>query len=93
MDPRHPQRVAASFASEGATLPFVAVPSLAMVAPGDEMTHADPSVGRSAFELAPGKKRWYGIGGGHCGLLYHPSALFDEASTVQAEFLATHLLG
>lgn len=72
--------------------PFVDVPSLMMVAPADEMVHANPAVSRQAFDLLPGEKQWYEIRGGHFGLLYHPSALFDEASTVQVEFLIAQLL-
>jgi hypothetical protein len=35
----------------------------------------------------PGPKQWHDIAGGHFGLLYWPSDLFDEASRVQTEFL------
>lgn len=72
--------------------PHVGVPSLMMVAPADEMIHANPEVSRAAFDLLGGEKEWYDIGGGHFGLLHHPSALFDEASSVQAELLTRHLL-
>lgn len=72
--------------------PFVTVPSLMMVAPADEMVHANPAVARAAFDLLGGEKEWYEIDGGHFGLLYHPSDLFDEATRVQAAFLARHLL-
>lgn len=72
--------------------PHVSVPSLMMVAPADEMIHANPEVGRAAFDLLGGEKHWYDIDGGHFGLLHYPSELFDEASTVQADFLARHLL-
>lgn len=72
--------------------PYVTVPSLMMVAPADEMVHANPAVSRRAFDLLPGEKAWYEIEGGHFGLLYHPSDLFDEASTVQADYLTRHLL-
>jgi hypothetical protein len=72
--------------------PYVTVPSLMMVAPGDEMPHANPEVSRLAFDLLPGQKEWYEIDGGHFGLLYHPSELFEEASSVQADFLRTRLL-
>jgi uncharacterized protein len=67
--------------------PFVKVPTLLMVAPEDEMVHANYTVARQAYELIPGPKQWYDIGGGHFGLLYYPSNLFDEASRVQTEFL------
>jgi hypothetical protein len=72
--------------------PYVTVPSLMMVAPGDEMVHANPEVSRRAYDLLPGGKDWYDIDGGHFGLLYHPSDLFEEASTVQAAYLTRHLL-
>jgi len=72
--------------------PYVTVPSLMLVAPGDEMAHANPEVSRQAFELLSGEKDWYDLDGGHFGLLYHPGELFDKASTVQAEYLTRHLL-
>jgi len=71
--------------------PHVTIPSLTMVAPADEMVHANPEVSRQAFELLPGTKDWYEIDGGHFGLLYHPSDLFDEASRVQSDYLVRHL--
>ena len=67
--------------------PFVKVPTLLMVAPEDEMIHANYAVARQAYELIHGPKQWYDIAGGHFGLLYYPSELFDEASRVQTEFL------
>jgi uncharacterized protein len=72
--------------------PYVTVPSLMMVAPADEMVHANPDISREAFALLPGEKDWYDLDGGHFGLLYHPSDLFDQASKVQAEYLTKHLL-
>jgi len=72
--------------------PYVTVPSLMMVAPVDEMVHANPAVSRRAFDLLAGEKDWYDLEGGHFGLLYHPSDLFDEASTAQADYLTKHLL-
>lgn len=71
--------------------PFVTVPTLLMVAPEDEMVHANYTVARQAFERIPQPKQWYDISGGHFGLLYHPSALFEEASRVQTEFLTKWL--
>jgi uncharacterized protein len=67
--------------------PFVKAPTLLMVAPEDEMMHANYAVAKQAYELIPGPKQWYDIAGGHFGLLYFPSDLFDEASRVQTEFL------
>jgi acetyl esterase/lipase len=71
--------------------PYVKAPSLMMVAPGDEMIHANPVVSRQAFDLIAGEKEWHEIEGGHFGLLYHPSDLFDEASSVQPAFLRSRL--
>lgn len=68
------------------------MPSLTMVAPADEMVHADPAVSRQAFDLLPAAKDWYETDGGHFGLLHHPSDLFDEASSIQAEYLTRHLV-
>lgn len=68
--------------------PFVKAPTLLIVAPQDEMVHANYSVARRAYDLMAGPKQWHDIAGGHFGLLYYPSALFDEASQVQTEFLS-----
>ena len=67
--------------------PFVSPPILMMVAPNDEMTHANYEVSRLAYKLLPEPKQWHDIAGGHFGLLYHPSALFDEAARIQSSFL------
>ena len=71
---------------------YVTAPSLMMVAPADEMTGANPDVSRAAFDLLAGERDWYEIGGGHFGLLHYPSDLFGEASRVQVDHLARHLL-
>lgn len=71
---------------------YVTVPSLMMVAAADEMVHANPEVSREAFDLLPGEKAWFDLDGGHFGLLYHPSDLFDQASCLQADYLTKHLL-
>jgi hypothetical protein len=67
--------------------PFVKVPVLFMVAPEDEMVHADYNVAKEAYKHFAGPKEWYDIAGGHFGLLYYPGALFEEASQIQASFL------
>jgi pimeloyl-ACP methyl ester carboxylesterase len=67
--------------------PFVKAPTLLMVAPEDEMVHANYSVARQTYELLSGPKEWYDIGGGHFGLLYYPGELYDEASRAQTQFL------
>ena len=71
--------------------PFVQAKVLLMVSPEDEMVHANYQVARRAFDLMPGVKSWYDIADGHFGLLYHPSPRFDEAVSVQAQFLSEQL--
>jgi hypothetical protein len=65
----------------------IKAPVLMIVSPEDEMVRASPQVARAAFESIPGAKEWYSIGGGHFGLLYHPSELFTDAVTAQVAFL------
>lgn len=71
--------------------PFVQANVLLMVAPEDEMIHANYDVARQAFALMPGFKTWYDIAGGHFGLLYCPGPLFDEAVAVQEKFFCDAL--
>ncbi len=62
-----------------------------MVAPEDEMVHANYEVSRGAFSLIPTHKEWYDIADGHFGLIYYPSTRFEEASSIQATFLRAQL--
>lgn len=71
--------------------PFVGAPILMMVAPEDEMVHANYAVAQHAYRLMPQPKQWYDIRDGHFGLVYYPGERFDEASRVQAEFLSAWL--
>lgn len=71
--------------------PFVQAKTLLMVAPQDEMMHANYDVAKQAFTFMRCFKNWYDIAGGHFGLLYHPGPLFDEAVSVQAKFFCQHL--
>lgn len=75
----------------GLCTPHIRVPILFMIAPEDEMPGANPAVARQAFEATPGPKELCEIAGGHFGLLHYPSALFDQASSVQRDFLIRHL--
>ena len=72
--------------------PFIAPPTLMMVALNDEMAHADHDVARLTYDLMPEPKQWHDVAGGHFGLLHHPSPLFDEASGLQADFFTRWLL-
>src|SRR5262249_31710731 len=63
-------------------------PSLMMA---DEMVHCNPEVTRAVFHLMRCLKQWADIDGGHFGLLYYPSEIFDQASTEQCAFLVEAL--
>lgn len=71
--------------------PYVQAKVLFMVAPEDEMVHANYGVAQQAYELIPTEKHWYDIRGGHFDLLYHPGERFNEATDVQAQYLRTAL--
>ncbi len=71
--------------------PYVGAPLLMMVAREDEMHGAKTEIARMAFDLAPQPKEWIELDGGHFGLLYYPSDLFDQASTAQRDFLIQNL--
>lgn len=72
-------------------IPHLKTPLLMMVAHDDEMEGANSEVARYAFNLAPEPKQLVEIDGGHFGLLFYPGTLFDEASTIQADFFVKHL--
>jgi pimeloyl-ACP methyl ester carboxylesterase len=71
--------------------PYVKVPVLMIVSPQDEMAGASPKLSRMMYEDLPGIKEWMEIDGGHFGLLYYPSELFDRASSAQCRFFKSHL--
>ena len=73
--------------------PYVQAKALFMVAPDDEMVHANYGVARQAFDALPTEKRWVDIRDGHFGLLYHPGERFDEAAGIQAGYLCSALMG
>jgi pimeloyl-ACP methyl ester carboxylesterase len=75
----------------GLCAPHLQAPILFMIAPEDEMPGSHPAVSRLAFAAAPAPKELFEIGGGHFGLLYYPSELFDQASRVQRDFLIRYL--
>jgi hypothetical protein len=71
--------------------PYLEVPLLMMVASGDEMPGASDRISHLAFEGAAGPKELVEVEGGHFGLLYHPSTVFDRASLRQRDFLEKQL--
>ena len=64
---------------------------LMMVAREDEIEGANSDVALYAFSIAPEPKQLIEIDGGHFGLLFYPSSLFDDVSTAQVDFFITHL--
>lgn len=72
-------------------IPHIKAALLMMVAYEDEMAGANSDVARYAFKIAPEPKKLLEIEGGHFGLLYYPSTLFDHASEAQANFFKEHL--
>ncbi len=75
----------------GIASPHLQRPLLMMIAPQDEMPGANPGVARAVYEAVPGPKELIEIDGGHFGLLWHPSELFDQASQAQRDFLVKNL--
>ena len=72
--------------------PYIEAPVLMMTGRNDEMVHCNPAVQQEVYEKISAPKELYEIDGGHFGLLWHPSALFDEASAKQTAFLQEVLL-
>ncbi len=73
--------------------PYIRAPTLVMVGRNDEMVHCNPDVTRATYDLMRCQKQWTEIDGGHFGLLYYPSELFEQASTQQSLFLVAALCG
>lgn len=73
------------------SIPHMKAAALMLVADNDEIGGANPEVARNAFRLAPEPKQLINIDGGHFGLLFYPSELFDQCSKAQADFFVKHL--
>lgn len=71
----------------GLCTPHLAVPSLWLIAPEDEVPGANPAVSRVAYDVAGGDKELVEIDGGHFGLLTWPGDLLDQSVGLQQEFL------
>jgi pimeloyl-ACP methyl ester carboxylesterase len=67
------------------------VPLLMVVSPDDEMPGAKAGISRLVFNQVQAPKEWFEIEGGHFGLLYYPSPIFDQASEAQINFLKKYL--
>lgn len=64
---------------------------LMMIAKEDEMEGASSTISRFVYDHITSPKELIEIDGGHFGLLYYPSELFDKASKAQCDFLKIHL--
>ncbi len=72
--------------------PFIRGRVLLMAGRDDEMIHCNPEVTSAVYGLMTCCKQWADIDGGHFGLLYYPSDIFEQASATQCAFL-TEALG
>jgi uncharacterized protein len=72
--------------------PFIRGPTLLMAGRNDEMVHCNPEVTQAVFGLMRCRKQWVDIDGGHFGLLYYPSGIFETASARQRDFLVDALV-
>lgn len=68
----------------------IGAPILMIVATDDEMEGANTEVTRDVFDRIKQPKKWVPMDGGHFGLLYHPSPLFEESCQSQIAFLEEH---
>jgi len=75
----------------GIVAPHLRGASLWVIAEDDEMPGARAPVSMAAYQSAPQPKELLAIDGGHFGLLYDNSPLFDRVSAAQTEFLLRHL--
>lgn len=70
---------------------YIKAAVLMMIATEDEMEGASSSISRLVYDRITSEKELIEIDGGHFGLLYYPSELFDKASLAQCNFLEKHL--
>lgn len=75
----------------GLCAPHLRAPLLILVARDDEMPGAESKIARMVFTSAPEPKELVELDGGHFGLLYFPSAVFNQASRAQRDFFLEHL--
>lgn len=75
----------------GQLAPHLKAPILMVVATNDEMNGANTKVTAHVYKTITQPKEWVAIDGGHFGLLYYPSPLFDKSSQAQIDFLKKYL--
>jgi len=76
----------------GQCAPHLKAPILMIVAKNDEMEGASPKVTEAVFKMINQPKEWVDISGGHFGLLYYPSLIFEKSSKAQINFLERHFI-
>ena len=69
------------------TAPYLRAPTLMMIGRDDEMMHCNRAVQLAVFDRIAAPKRFHEIDGGHFGLLWSPGPLFDQAASLQTQFL------
>lgn len=74
----------------GHCTPYIKAPILMVVATNDEMSGANTKVTSEIFSAIKQPKEWFEVDGGHFGLLYYPSSIFDKSSQAQIDFLNKH---
>lgn len=75
----------------GQCAPHLKAPIMMVVATNDEMNGANTKVTAHVYNTITQPKEWIDIDGGHFGLLYYPSELFEKSSKAQIDFLKRHL--
>ena len=75
----------------GLCAPYVQAAAFLLIADNDEMPGAETEVAHKVFDMIPEPKEVLRVDGGHFGLVFYPSAHFDQSSKAQGEFLLAHL--
>lgn len=71
--------------------PHLKAPILMIVATNDEMEYSNDKVTLEVYKRITKPKEWVDIDGGHFGLLYYPSEVFNKSSKAQIDFLNKYL--
>ena len=69
------------------TVSALTAPVLFMTGKDDEMIHCNPEVQQAVYEMIPTEKEHIELDGGHFGLLYPGSPIFERSVQAQIRFL------
>ncbi len=69
------------------TASALTAPVLFMTGKDDEMVHCNPDVQQAVYEMIPTEKEHIELDGGHFGLLYPGSPIFERSVQTQTRFL------